>query len=58
MAELVRRRLDELGVPAFETPEDAAAAMAALAAYGRVLKRAGKSTGDREGGSGSPAPKT
>jgi len=43
MADYVRRRFDELGVPAFEAPEDAATAMWALVAYGEVMRKSGGS---------------
>ena len=43
MADYVRRRFDELGVPAFEAPEDAATAMWALVAYGEVRRKLGGS---------------
>jgi len=43
MADYVRRRFDELSVPAFETPEDAATAMWALVAYGEVRRKLGGS---------------
>jgi len=41
MAIYIRRKFDKLGIPAFESPEDAAMAMAALVAYGRFLKKEG-----------------
>ena len=41
MASYIRRRFNKLGIPAFESPEDAAVAMWALAARGRFLKKEG-----------------
>lgn len=41
LAIYMRRRFDKLGIPAFESPEDVATAMAALVAYGRYLKKEG-----------------
>jgi len=41
MAVYVRRRFDELGVPAYETPEEAVASLWALYEYGRFLRREG-----------------
>jgi len=41
MAYFIRRRFDKHGIPACESPEDAATAMAALVAYGRYLKKVG-----------------
>ena len=40
MADYVRRRFDEKGIPAFGSPEEAAAAMWALYAYRAYLRRA------------------
>ena len=39
MADYVRKKFDEKGIPAFESPEGAAAAMWALYAYGRYLEK-------------------
>ena len=41
MAIYIRRKFDKLGIPSFESPEDAAMAMYALVTYGRFLKREG-----------------
>ena len=41
MALYTRSRFDKLGVPSFESPEDAARAMKALATYGSYLKKCG-----------------
>ena len=41
MASYIRRRFNKLGIPAFESPEDAALAMWALVARGRFLKKEG-----------------
>jgi acyl-CoA synthetase (NDP forming) len=41
MALYTRSRFDKLGVPSFESPEDAARAMKALATYGAYLKKSG-----------------
>jgi acyl-CoA synthetase (NDP forming) len=41
MALYTRARFDKLGVPSFESPEDAARAMKALVTYGAYLKKAG-----------------
>ncbi len=41
MASYIRRRFNKLGIPAFESPEDAAMAMWALVARGRFLKKEG-----------------
>jgi acyl-CoA synthetase (NDP forming) len=41
MALYTRARFDKLGVPSFESPEDAARAMKALVTYGEYLKKAG-----------------
>jgi acyl-CoA synthetase (NDP forming) len=41
MALYTRSRFDRLCVPSFESPEDAARAMRALAWYGEYLKRNG-----------------
>jgi acyl-CoA synthetase (NDP forming) len=41
MALYTRSRFDRLGVPSFESPEDAARAMKALATYGEYLKKTG-----------------
>jgi acyl-CoA synthetase (NDP forming) len=42
MALYTRSRFDRLGVPSFESPEDAARAMKALVTYGDYLKRIGR----------------
>jgi acyl-CoA synthetase (NDP forming) len=39
MAMFIRSRFEKLGIPAYSSPEDAARAMAALAYYGRYLKK-------------------
>jgi acetate---CoA ligase (ADP-forming) len=41
MALYTRKRFDKLGVPSFESPEDAARAMKALVTYGSYLKKSG-----------------
>ncbi len=41
MALYTRARFDKLGVPSFESPEDAARAMKALVTYGSYLKKSG-----------------
>ncbi len=41
MALYTRARFDKLGVPSFESPEDAARAMKALVTYGAYLKKSG-----------------
>jgi acetate---CoA ligase (ADP-forming) len=41
MALYTRSRFDKLGIPSFESPEDAARAMQALVIYGKYLKRTG-----------------
>jgi len=41
MALYTRSRFDKLGVPSFESPEDAARAMGALVTYGSYLQRIG-----------------
>ena len=41
MALYTRSRFDKLGVPSFESPEDAARAMKALVTYGSYLKKSG-----------------
>ena len=41
MAYYIRRRFDKHGIPACESPEDAATCMAALVAYGRYLQKVG-----------------
>jgi acetyltransferase len=40
MAMFIRSRFEKRGIPAYSSPEDAARAMAALAQYGRYLKKA------------------
>jgi acetate---CoA ligase (ADP-forming) len=44
MALYTRARFDKLGVPSFESPEDAARAMKALATYGAYLQKSGCET--------------
>jgi len=44
MALYTRKRFDKLGVPSFESPEDAARAMKALVTYGSYLKKSGCET--------------
>jgi len=39
MAMFIRSRFEKLGIPAYSSPEDAARSMAALAYYGRYLKK-------------------
>jgi len=39
MAMFIRSRFEKLGIPAYSSPEDAARSMAALADYGRYLKK-------------------
>jgi acyl-CoA synthetase (NDP forming) len=39
MAMFIRSRFEKLGIPAYSSPEDAARAMAALAYYGRYLRK-------------------
>ena len=41
MALFMRLRFEKFGIPAYESPEDAASAMAALVRYGRYLKKCG-----------------
>jgi acyl-CoA synthetase (NDP forming) len=41
MAMFIRSRFEKLGIPAYTSPEDAARAMAALAQYGKHLKKTG-----------------
>jgi acyl-CoA synthetase (NDP forming) len=41
MALYVRSRFEKLGVPCYETPEDAAKAMSALVKYGKHLRENG-----------------
>lgn len=41
MALFIRSRFEKFGIPAFSSPEDASRAMAALAQYGKYLKKKG-----------------